>query len=124
LPTSLHGLEALQILDLSFNKLTSLAPAETLSSLSALLELKLVRNRIRELREGAFDRLPRLALIDLESNDLVLVERNAIRGLPELQALRLGKNRIQVLRRPRVHVFWLLSLRQRSKSFKATINLA
>ncbi|XP_011500521.1 PREDICTED: chaoptin [Ceratosolen solmsi marchali] len=96
LPSSLHGLEALQILDLSFNKLTALAP-ETLSSLTSLLELKLVRNRIRELREGAFDRLPRLALIDLENNDLVLIERNAIRALPELQALRLGKNRIQMI---------------------------
>ncbi|OXU31673.1 hypothetical protein TSAR_000714 [Trichomalopsis sarcophagae] len=96
LPSSLHGLEQLQILDLSFNQLQALAP-ETLSSLTNLLELKLVRNRIRELREGAFDRLPRLALVDLENNDLALVERNAVRALPELQALRLGKNRIQMI---------------------------
>lgn len=61
-----------------------------------MLELKLVRNRIRELHNGAFDRLPKLALIDLENNDLILLERNAIRGLPELQAIRLGKNKIQV----------------------------
>lgn len=95
LPGSLHGLTALQVLDLSFNKLNILSP-ETLSSLSALLELKLVRNRIRELREGAFDGLPRLTLIDLENNDLRIIERNAIRALPELQAIRLGKNRLQV----------------------------
>ena len=95
LPGSLHGLTALQVLDLSFNKLNILSP-ETLSSLSALLELKLVRNRIRELREGAFDGLPQLTLIDLENNDLRIIERNAIRALPELQAIRLGKNRLQV----------------------------
>ncbi|OAD61034.1 Toll-like receptor 13 [Eufriesea mexicana] len=94
LPGSLHGLTALQVLDLSFNKLNILSP-ETLSSLSALLELKLVRNRIRELREGAFNGLPQLTLIDLESNDLRIIERNAIRALPELQAIRLGKNRLQ-----------------------------
>ncbi|XP_066587711.1 protein artichoke isoform X2 [Prorops nasuta] len=94
LPGSLHGLTALQVLDLSFNKLNILSP-ETLSSLSSLLELKLVRNRIRELREGAFDRLPRLTLIDLENNDLRVIERNAIRALPELQAVRLGKNKLQ-----------------------------
>ena len=92
----MHGLESLQILDLSFNQLNSLSP-ETLSSLTSLIELRLVRNRVRELREGAFDRLPRLALIDLESNDLTLIERNAVRTLPELQAIRLGKNRIQVI---------------------------
>ncbi|XP_076167066.1 artichoke [Ptiloglossa arizonensis] len=96
LPGSLHGLTALQVLDLSFNKLNILSP-ETLSSLSALLELKLVRNRIRELREGAFDGLPRLSLIDLENNDLRIIERNAVRALPELQALRLGKNRLQMI---------------------------
>ncbi|XP_015428510.1 PREDICTED: slit homolog 3 protein [Dufourea novaeangliae] len=96
LPGSLHGLTALQVLDLSFNKLNILSP-ETLSSLSALLELKLVRNRIRELREGAFDGLPRLSLIDLENNDLRIIERNAIRALPELQAIRLGKNRLQII---------------------------
>ncbi|XP_076388834.1 artichoke isoform X2 [Megachile rotundata] len=96
LPGSLHGLTALQVLDLSFNKLNILSP-ETLSSLSALLELKLVRNRIRELREGAFNGLPRLTLIDLENNDLVIIERNAIKALPELQAIRLGKNRLQII---------------------------
>ncbi|XP_054003277.1 protein artichoke [Hylaeus anthracinus] len=96
LPGSLHSLTALQVLDLSFNKLNILSP-ETLSSLSSLLELKLVRNRIRELREGAFDGLPRLSLIDLENNDLRIIERNAIRALPELQALRLGKNRLQMI---------------------------
>ncbi|CAD1472146.1 unnamed protein product, partial [Heterotrigona itama] len=96
LPGSLHGLTALQVLDLSFNKLNILSP-ETLSSLSALLELKLVRNRIRELREGAFDGLPRLTLIDLENNDLRIIERNAVRALPELQAIRLGKNRLQII---------------------------
>ncbi|XP_078033298.1 artichoke [Augochlora pura] len=96
LPGSLHGLTALQVLDLSFNKLNILSP-ETLSSLSALLELKLVRNRIRELREGAFDGLPRLSLIDLENNDLRIIERNAVRSLPELQAIRLGKNRLQII---------------------------
>ncbi|XP_032682924.1 protein artichoke [Odontomachus brunneus] len=94
LPGSLHGLTALRVLDLSFNKLNILSP-ETLSSLSSLLELKLVRNRIRELREGAFDGLPQLSLIDLENNDLRVIERNAIRALPELQAVRLGKNRLQ-----------------------------
>ncbi|XP_058809190.1 protein artichoke [Phymastichus coffea] len=96
LPSSLHGLENLQILDLSYNKLTALAP-ETLSSLTNLLELRLARNRVRELREGAFDRLPRLALIDLEDNDLNRIERNAVRALPELQALRLAKNRITMI---------------------------
>ncbi|KAK2575471.1 hypothetical protein KPH14_011202 [Odynerus spinipes] len=96
LPGSLHGLMALEILDLSFNKLNILSP-ETLSSLSSLLELRLVRNRIRELREGAFDGLPRLSLIDLEHNDLRVIERSAIRGLPDLQAIRLGKNRIQTI---------------------------
>jgi len=96
LPGSLHGLTALRVLDLSFNKLNILSP-ETLSSLSSLLELKLVRNHIRELREGAFDGLPRLSLIDLENNDLRVIERNAIRALPELQAVRLGKNRLQVI---------------------------
>ncbi|XP_011873299.1 PREDICTED: slit homolog 3 protein isoform X2 [Vollenhovia emeryi] len=94
LPGSLHGLTALQVLDLSFNKLNILSP-ETLSSLSSLLELKLVRNHIRELREGAFDGLPQLSLIDLENNDLRVIERNAIRALPELQAIRLGRNRLQ-----------------------------
>ncbi|XP_039309773.1 protein artichoke isoform X2 [Solenopsis invicta] len=94
LPGSLHGLTALRVLDLSFNKLNILSP-ETLSSLSSLLELKLVRNHIRELREGAFDGLPQLSLIDLENNDLRVIERNAIRALPELQAVRLGKNRLQ-----------------------------
>ncbi|XP_043675123.1 protein artichoke [Vespula pensylvanica] len=98
LPGSLHGLMALEILDLSFNKLNILSP-ETLSSLSSLLELRLVRNRIRELREGAFDGLPRLSMIDLENNDLRVIERNAIRRLSELQAIRLGKNRIQTIPR-------------------------
>lgn len=96
LPGSLHGLTVLRVLDLSFNKLNILSP-ETLSSLSSLLELKLVRNRIRELREGAFDGLPRLSLIDLEDNDLRVIERNSIRALPELQAVRLGRNRLQVI---------------------------
>ncbi|XP_072767715.1 uncharacterized protein Atk isoform X2 [Anoplolepis gracilipes] len=96
LPGSLHGLTVLRVLDLSFNKLNILSP-ETLSSLSSLLELKLVRNRIRELREGAFDGLPRLSLIDLEDNDLRVIERNAIRALPELQAIRLGRNRLQFI---------------------------
>ncbi|XP_033208072.1 protein artichoke [Belonocnema kinseyi] len=96
LPGSLHDLTALQVLDLSFNKLNILSP-DTLSSLTSLLELKLVRNRIRELREGAFDRLPRLTLIDLENNDLRVIERNSIRALPELQALRLGKNHIKMI---------------------------
>ncbi|KAI4497973.1 hypothetical protein M0802_006797 [Mischocyttarus mexicanus] len=98
LPGSLHGLMALEILDLSFNKLNILSP-ETLSSLSSLLELRLVRNRIRELREGAFDGLPRLTIIDLENNDLRVIEKNAIRRLAELQAIRLGKNRIQTIPR-------------------------
>ncbi|XP_043497596.1 protein artichoke-like [Polistes fuscatus] len=98
LPGSLHGLMALEILDLSFNKLNILSP-ETLSSLSSLLELRLVRNRIRELREGAFDGLPRLSIIDLENNDLRVIEKNAIRRLAELQAIRLGKNRIQTIPR-------------------------
>ncbi|XP_043288120.1 protein artichoke isoform X2 [Venturia canescens] len=93
LPVSLHGLKALQVLDLSFNKLNILSP-DTLSSLTSLLELRLVRNRIKELREGAFERLPRLTFIDLENNDLRFIEKNAIRSLPELQSLRLGKNRL------------------------------
>ncbi|XP_063978385.1 protein artichoke [Diachasmimorpha longicaudata] len=96
LPGSLHGLAALEVLDLSFNKLNILSP-ETLSSLNSLLELRLVRNKIKELREGAFNRLPRLSFIDLESNDLRIIERNAVRNLPELQAIRLGKNRIQMI---------------------------
>ncbi|XP_015517012.2 protein artichoke [Neodiprion lecontei] len=96
LPRSLHGLTALQVLDLSFNKLNILSP-ETLSSLTSLLELRLVKNKIQELREGAFNRLPRLSLIDLENNDLQIVERNAIRALPELIALRLGQNRLQMI---------------------------
>ncbi|XP_011310139.1 chaoptin [Fopius arisanus] len=96
LPGSLHGLAALEVLDLSFNNLNILSPA-TLSSLTSLLELRLVRNKIKELREGAFSRLPRLSFIDLESNDLRIIERNAVRNLPELQAIRLGKNRIQMI---------------------------
>lgn len=116
LPGSLHGLTALQVLDLSFNKLNILSP-ETLSSLSALLELKLVRNRIRELREGAFDGLPQLTLIDLENNDLRIIERNAIRALPELQAIRLGKNRLQVAEK-NIYIYYFF---QKPPLLKSTI---
>ncbi|KAF7990763.1 hypothetical protein HCN44_000568 [Aphidius gifuensis] len=96
LPGSLHGLSSLEVLDLSFNKLNILSP-DTLSSLTSLLELKLVRNKIKELREGAFSRLPRLNFIDLENNDLRVIEKNSIKNLPELQAIKLGKNKIQTI---------------------------
>ncbi|GLG92374.1 Protein slit [Gryllus bimaculatus] len=93
------SLPALRALDLSHNLLAE-APATAAAlrrALPALQELRLGRNRLRELRADAFADLPHLQLLDLSGNELRELAPGAVRALPRLRALRLSHNRLRAL---------------------------
>ncbi|XP_037280776.2 uncharacterized protein LOC119174084 isoform X2 [Rhipicephalus microplus] len=89
-------LRALEMLDLSFNQLTTVRASWFKAQLSGSLRSLLLRgNRINRIENGAFAMLYRLFQLDLSHNNIATIERSM---LPDtLLFLDLSDNRISVL---------------------------
>ncbi|KAL1437708.1 hypothetical protein MTO96_048664 [Rhipicephalus appendiculatus] len=89
-------LRALEMLDLSFNQLTTVRGSWFKAQLSGSLRSLLLRgNRINRIENGAFAMLYRLFQLDLSQNNIATIERSM---LPDtLMFLDLSDNRLSVL---------------------------
>ncbi|CAI9162921.1 unnamed protein product [Rangifer tarandus platyrhynchus] len=96
LPKLGWALPALSILDVSFNKLTSLS-SDALHGLSHLHELYLRGNQLRTLPPGLLVPTPRLKKLNLAENDLQELPPELLKGLEELDTLYLQNNRLRTI---------------------------
>ncbi|KAL1448288.1 hypothetical protein MTO96_044102, partial [Rhipicephalus appendiculatus] len=89
-------LRALEMLDLSFNQLTTVRASWFKAQLSGSLRSLLLRgNRINRIENGAFAMLYRLFQLDLSQNNIATIERSM---LPDtLMFLDLSDNRLSAL---------------------------
>lgn len=89
-------LRTLEMLDLSFNQLTTVRAPWFRAQLSGSLRSLLLRgNRIARIESGAFAKLYRLLQLDLSRNNIAVIERSM---LPDrLLFLDLSDNRLRVL---------------------------
>ncbi|XP_062379437.1 leucine-rich repeat and immunoglobulin-like domain-containing nogo receptor-interacting protein 3 [Sardina pilchardus] len=85
-----------RLLDLSKNRLRSLAP-QNFSQLQQLEDLDLSANLLASVEPGSFRAQPRLRTLILRGNQLTLLPRGALFGLGELRALDLSQNKLVVL---------------------------
>ncbi|CAJ0565961.1 unnamed protein product, partial [Mesorhabditis spiculigera] len=97
-PEALKGLDHLQILDVSANKISKLR-ADDLDSLTDLRELYLNDNAISEIEDGAFSALSSLRVLSIQNNQLGAISRNMFKGLENLEELYLENNNL-------AHVDW------------------
>ena len=96
LPKLGWALPALSILDVSFNKLTSLS-SDALHGLSHLHELYLRGNQLRTLPPGLLVPTPRLKKLNLAENDLQELPLELLKALEELDTLYLQNNRLRTI---------------------------
>ncbi|TMS20759.1 Leucine-rich repeat-containing protein 66, partial [Larimichthys crocea] len=95
LPEGLEGSELLQVLQLSFNKISTLRP-EDLSHLQQLTELHLQHNLITTLHPQMFQDLAQLRVLDLSFNMLTSLHPLMYLSLRNIGAdVRLSENRWQ-----------------------------
>ncbi|KAL2098942.1 hypothetical protein ACEWY4_005422 [Coilia grayii] len=85
-----------RLLDLSKNKLRSLAP-QNFSQLQQLEDLDLSANLLSSVEPGSFRAQPRLRYLRLRGNQLTLLPRGALAGLGDLRLLDLSQNKLVIL---------------------------
>lgn len=94
-PALFSPLVSLQELFLDGNALAELPPG-TFSRLALLRQLHLQRNALRSLQPTPFNPpLPHLAVLNLESNQLVELPEGLLDGTPQLTTLSLASNQLQ-----------------------------
>lgn len=69
----------------------------SLKNLTSLEELRLKRNRIDTLEDGAFWPLKNLIILQLDYNMLTVVKKGGLFGLERLQKLTLSHNHITTI---------------------------
>ncbi|CAJ0943734.1 unnamed protein product, partial [Mesorhabditis belari] len=92
-PEMLTGLDHLQILDLSGNKLTKIRSAD-FEKVAELEELLLNENGIGEIEEGSFENLSQLRVLSIQNNQITAITKNTFKGLENLEELYLQNNQI------------------------------
>ncbi|CAJ0578903.1 unnamed protein product, partial [Mesorhabditis spiculigera] len=92
-PALFKGLERLQALDLSGNKLMSIKAGD-FEALGDLRELHLNDNIIKEIEDGSFSALSSLRTLSLQGNQLSTITRDTFKGLDNLEYLYLNHNQI------------------------------
>ncbi len=103
LDLSLDGCELpeMQVLDLSFNQLTTWRQSDLhLGSAERLVELYLNQNRLSILTENAFDLMRNLLKLNLAHNQLAALPPNLFavsKNLPKLESLELQNNSLTML---------------------------
>lgn len=88
-------LEYLEILDLSWNKITSIHE-NGFKGLSSLRALKLSRNQLQKFKLHTFDNVPLLEELYLNNNHIETIEDGTLR-LPNLKHLDLSHNKLKEL---------------------------
>ncbi|XP_076804606.1 uncharacterized protein LOC143448667 isoform X1 [Clavelina lepadiformis] len=88
------GLTGLQELDMSSNRIDGPLQSGTFQHLISLLHLLLNNNRITELEECIMCNTSSLVTLDLSSNMITTVNKDAFKGLVNLELLHLENNRI------------------------------
>ncbi|KAL1416137.1 hypothetical protein MTO96_006406 [Rhipicephalus appendiculatus] len=94
LTSDLKKLPQLRILDLSFNKITSI-PAGVFTNSSNLENLFLSSNKISSIKNGSLENLTSLQTLQLNRNRLSTIPKNLFLNLKSLKQLELDKNRIR-----------------------------
>ncbi|XP_063080316.1 leucine-rich repeat and immunoglobulin-like domain-containing nogo receptor-interacting protein 2b [Engraulis encrasicolus] len=85
-----------RVLDLSKNKLRSLAP-QNFSQLQQLEDLDLSANLLSSVEPGSFRAQPRMRSLRLRGNQLTLLPRGALGGLGDLRLLDVSQNKLVIL---------------------------
>ncbi|KAJ3601694.1 hypothetical protein NHX12_032661 [Muraenolepis orangiensis] len=90
------GLESLEMLELSQNKLTEL-PDKVFQPLTSLRNLDLSSNQITRISENCFHGMPLLERLYLYSNHIKTIHPAAFNGLEQLIELKLQGNQLTIL---------------------------
>ena len=93
-PKAIHQLSSLQSLDISAN-LLGLLKRESLQGLPKLGILRLGRNELSRLGEGAFVEVGALEELDLGQNRFMSLEADAFKDLKQLKKLDLSHNQLE-----------------------------
>ncbi|KAH6926694.1 hypothetical protein HPB50_021209 [Hyalomma asiaticum] len=93
--TLFNRIRSIKEINLSFNRIVDISVA--FNGLTELRVLLLKSNKISSIPDGTFQDNIRLVRIDLTSNDIAWIGRNAFKGLLTLKMLRLHRNRITSL---------------------------
>ena len=107
--TFLRELKALHVLDLSFNRISSLPPSSFLG-LSVIDDLHLAHNAIPHLQEDSLQGLTRLKKLTLSHNRLTAIDHSAFKHTPHLAHLDLSYNTLVHLAQDRLPWGTLMSL--------------
>ncbi|XP_056144754.1 vasorin b [Lampris incognitus] len=105
-----NGLDSLEMLDLSQNKLTEL-PERVFEPLSSLNNLDLSSNQITHISEGCFQGMVLLERLYLYSNHIKTIHPAAFNGLEQLLELKLQGNQLTSLPTLSMPQLLLLDLR-------------
>jgi len=95
-PKVFYGLEKVTELNLGSNKLVKIDPA-LFKGLKTLLDLKLKNCQLKEVAYGTFNGLQNLHSLDLSMNYIVKLEKNLFNDLGKLEELELQYNKISNL---------------------------
>ncbi|CAJ0942905.1 unnamed protein product, partial [Mesorhabditis belari] len=90
----LNGLDRLQILDMSGNKLVSIKAGD-LEGMSELRELILNDNLISQIDDRAFSSLSSLRILSIQGNHLTAITKDTFKGLDNLEYLYLQNNKLE-----------------------------
>ncbi|XP_062917834.1 leucine-rich repeat-containing G-protein coupled receptor 4 [Mobula hypostoma] len=90
-PDLCQQLKMLRFLDLSYNQIEELP---SFHGCSALEEISLKHNEIKEIRTDTFQGLDSLHYLDLSKNQISTIHKNALTSLTELTSLDLSSNQL------------------------------
>eukprot|EP00095_Tigriopus_kingsejongensis_P004367 maker-scaffold57_size444674-snap-gene-2.12 protein:Tk04367 transcript:maker-scaffold57_size444674-snap-gene-2.12-mRNA-1 annotation:"slit homolog 3 protein" len=93
-PKAFHHLTSLESIDLSSNVIGVLK-RESLQSLPNLITLKIARNELSRIGDGAFMEAPNLRNLDLSGNRFQKFEQNTFKDLKNMSALNLAENQLE-----------------------------
>lgn len=97
-PGLLEGLDRLEVLDLSWNKLTSeWVKRNTFAGLVRLVVLNLDHNQLTRIDQNVFRGLYSLQILNMENNNIETIADYAFSDLKNLHALTLSQNRLKEL---------------------------
>lgn len=94
--TRFPKLQALQVLDLHFNRISEL-PASTFSALGSLEVLDLSHNNIADVRPECFEGLEKLSVLNLTDNFIESLQPKVFGSLPSLKKLVLAGNTLKAI---------------------------
>ena len=94
IPKAIHHMANLRNVDLSANVIGVLK-RESLQGLPKLTALKLSRNELSRIGEGAFKEAPSLQHLDFSANRFLSLDQDTFTGLADLQSLNLAENQIE-----------------------------